>query len=157
MSDAVTMDEERPEIPANCPPPLKSLIQACWHTDPAARPHFKDIASALDNIVIDILLPVRGANEFWKRAFLKNTPNDVVRWEEFAPAFASAYKISVDLRDDKNEKVRAMKAILVPRPDQGPWVWIEGLAELAQYFGPLEKGDVLEKVYNIVSSGYSTY
>lgn len=35
--DAIIGDEERPDIPAECPITLRSLIESCWQTDPTVR------------------------------------------------------------------------------------------------------------------------
>jgi serine/threonine protein kinase len=34
---AVCDEEERPKIPADCPPALRDLIESCWHPDPEKR------------------------------------------------------------------------------------------------------------------------
>jgi hypothetical protein len=39
LIEAVALDEERPEMPDDCPPLLKKLIVSCWQTDPALRYH----------------------------------------------------------------------------------------------------------------------
>merc|ERR1712093_400893 len=38
---AVCDEEERPKIPADCPPALRDLIESCWHPDPEKRPTFQ--------------------------------------------------------------------------------------------------------------------
>ncbi|WOL04614.1 serine/threonine-protein kinase STY46 [Canna indica] len=38
----------RPEIPKDCPQVLKSLMQKCWNNNPAKRPQFAEIISALN-------------------------------------------------------------------------------------------------------------
>ena len=40
----------RPEIPSEAPKRLSELIQACWATDPGARPVFTSITSTLKRI-----------------------------------------------------------------------------------------------------------
>eukprot|EP01029_Cantina_marsupialis_P011190 TRINITY_DN2507_c0_g5_i1.p1 TRINITY_DN2507_c0_g5~~TRINITY_DN2507_c0_g5_i1.p1 ORF type:complete len:1743 (+),score=567.30 TRINITY_DN2507_c0_g5_i1:97-5229(+) len=37
----------RPIIPSDCPPPLRELIQCCWHKDPEKRPTFAEILTLL--------------------------------------------------------------------------------------------------------------
>jgi hypothetical protein len=34
---AVCDEEERPKIPADCPPALRELIESCWHPDSEKR------------------------------------------------------------------------------------------------------------------------
>jgi Protein tyrosine and serine/threonine kinase len=41
---------ERPRVPADCPPPLAQLMQACWQHDPANRPSFEDIVRRLSRL-----------------------------------------------------------------------------------------------------------
>jgi len=40
----------RPEIPANCPPEWKKLIQSCWHQNPDNRPTMEEVFSMLKQI-----------------------------------------------------------------------------------------------------------
>lgn len=37
MMEAVTKKGKRPDIPEDCPPKLKELMQACWNPDPVNR------------------------------------------------------------------------------------------------------------------------
>ncbi|KAH9309310.1 hypothetical protein KI387_037221, partial [Taxus chinensis] len=37
----------RPDIPSDCPPLLKSLMQMCWNSYPLQRPHFSEILNVL--------------------------------------------------------------------------------------------------------------
>jgi serine/threonine protein kinase len=37
----------RPDLPDDCPPPHRQLIEACWHEDPAFRPPFVNILERL--------------------------------------------------------------------------------------------------------------
>ena len=43
----ITMKGTRPEIPGSCPKSLRTLIEACWHTDPKRRPSFHEIVAML--------------------------------------------------------------------------------------------------------------
>ena len=42
------MQNERPPIPASCQPALAQLIKRCWAANPAKRPDFSYIVSALE-------------------------------------------------------------------------------------------------------------
>ena len=42
LEDAV-IDGKRPEIPVHCPGAWSALMQACWSTDPEARPSFNRV------------------------------------------------------------------------------------------------------------------
>jgi hypothetical protein len=45
---SVLNENNRPEIPAWCPQPLRALIRNCVEKDPHARPTFAQILAALD-------------------------------------------------------------------------------------------------------------
>lgn len=45
---AVVDKEVRPPVPANCPRPLKELMEECWATNPDKRPSFYEIVKRLD-------------------------------------------------------------------------------------------------------------
>jgi serine/threonine protein kinase len=54
----VAADEAfRPPLPADLPPQLVALVRACWRHEPAQRPDFAAIVSALDQLLL--LLPPR--------------------------------------------------------------------------------------------------
>ncbi|GBF87615.1 hypothetical protein Rsub_00326 [Raphidocelis subcapitata] len=52
--EAVAQRGLRPLLPADAPEPLAGLVNACWAPDPAARPGFDGIASALGGILASI-------------------------------------------------------------------------------------------------------
>ena len=39
----VGIEQKRPDLPADCPPPLRSLIEKCWDGDPRRRPSCAEI------------------------------------------------------------------------------------------------------------------
>ena len=46
----------RPNIPADCPDEIQSLMEDCWETNPHKRPLFKDVVTRLDEILEYILV-----------------------------------------------------------------------------------------------------
>jgi hypothetical protein len=42
----------RPEIPRDCPPFLRSLMNRCWESSPPKRPQFSEITSILQRQII---------------------------------------------------------------------------------------------------------
>lgn len=42
----------RPDIPSDCPPLLKSLMQRCWSSYPLQRPHFSEILNVLRGLAL---------------------------------------------------------------------------------------------------------
>ncbi len=43
----VSTDKLRPAIPSDTHPDLKSLMERCWHHDPAQRPDFSEITATV--------------------------------------------------------------------------------------------------------------
>jgi serine/threonine protein kinase len=78
---AVCVLGERPPIPSDCPPLLRTLMQECWDADPANRPCFSEICGRMDTVIeecimieferaIDEQVHEPAANAFWKTHFL---------------------------------------------------------------------------------------
>jgi hypothetical protein len=40
----------RPGVPANCPPLLGELMEACWTGNPASRPSFRELTPRLQQL-----------------------------------------------------------------------------------------------------------
>ncbi|KAH9558619.1 hypothetical protein CY35_06G017200 [Sphagnum magellanicum] len=49
-------DGLRPDMPEQCPEQLSTLVQACYHRDPKARPSFPDICVELRHIMCSLML-----------------------------------------------------------------------------------------------------
>ena len=41
---------QRPKIPKQWPDGLRSLLKACWHPDPQARPEFAEVLQRLEEL-----------------------------------------------------------------------------------------------------------
>ena len=50
---AVGVQRERPSIAADCPEPLRALIDACWAHSPAKRPPFSEVLETLQALGLD--------------------------------------------------------------------------------------------------------
>ena len=48
---SVSINEDRPRIPASCPEPLARLIARCWHTDARLRPSCYEISMKLQGMI----------------------------------------------------------------------------------------------------------
>ncbi len=44
---AVAVNDQRPDIPPECPPEYAELMQACWAREPSERPGFSSIVRTL--------------------------------------------------------------------------------------------------------------
>jgi serine/threonine protein kinase len=53
-------ENERPEIPDNCPSALKAVINDCWHTDPKERPTALDVKNRLWRIILAEMKKLNG-------------------------------------------------------------------------------------------------
>jgi serine/threonine protein kinase len=49
-------DGLRPNMPEQCPEQLSTLVQACYHCDPKARPSFPDICVELRHIMCSLMV-----------------------------------------------------------------------------------------------------
>jgi serine/threonine protein kinase len=49
-------DGLRPDMPEQCPEQLSTLVQACYHPDPKARPSFPDICVELRHIMCSLMV-----------------------------------------------------------------------------------------------------
>jgi len=89
---AVTQDHERPIIPSDVKPRLRSLMEECWHKDPAVRPSFKDIVWRLDEIMLDYSIEDSTAHAFWHEHFFApdQTLVERVKWRDFVKALGKA-------------------------------------------------------------------
>jgi serine/threonine protein kinase len=47
------LEGRRPQIPQECPPAFKKLMNKCWHADPLRRPNMEDALARLQFIVGD--------------------------------------------------------------------------------------------------------
>lgn len=84
---AIVEKGERPPIPEGTLPSLKELMENCWHANPVKRPSFAEILKALDNVIVEAVLPDPLAVKLWKSNFLGE---DLVEWGKFVPAFYKA-------------------------------------------------------------------
>ncbi|KPJ67969.1 MAG: hypothetical protein AMJ43_00700 [Coxiella sp. DG_40] len=53
---------ERPQIPEDCPPAFKELIEWCWDQDPTRRPTADEIVKYLNEHMLEIVNYVRGVS-----------------------------------------------------------------------------------------------
>jgi len=138
MLEAVCRNNERPNIPDNCPATLKKLIQKCWSPKPNARPTFEEILhkNMLDKIVIDFTISDEKGRKFWKEHFVEK---ESVTWEEFFKAFCHFFKIT-KIPDPKNPQFRCLHAVLQNEHDRNI-ITIETFSKVCDFFGPLESGE----------------
>lgn len=61
LIEEICYKHTREKIPANCPPTLKQLIEACWQPTPSNRPTFLQIISQLDLCISEIGIPDKEA------------------------------------------------------------------------------------------------
>jgi len=81
---AVCKRGERPPMPADAPPRLAALINACWDGEPAKRPSFKEIIAKLDDVLIDAVIDDADGAAFWRKNFAQRELQPSVAWPQFA-------------------------------------------------------------------------
>jgi hypothetical protein len=87
---AVCLQDERPPIPDDTLPDIRTLLQMCWHKNPEARPSFKQIIE-----MIDALLPSTAINdpegiELWRTHF---SGREWVPFDDFLPIFCRQFNL----------------------------------------------------------------
>ncbi|KAL6080477.1 copper transport protein ctr1 [Balamuthia mandrillaris] len=172
---AIVENEERPSLPTNCPPTLRSLIESCWHPQPDYRPDFDEINNVLDEIIVEAALAHEEASEFWINAFLRqhNVP-----WRKFIQAFytfigeqlptafhneenAHCHSKHSGSHEQRDLTYRCIHSLLVEESTNDvstQMVNIETFANVVQWFGPQlrsselgQRSPFLENVEHILS------
>jgi hypothetical protein len=119
FKEAICIRHVRPEIPADCEPSLRALMESCWHPDPSKRPSFKEIIERLDDVVIDCAIRDENARQFWRiNNFVKKvlvnisffTMKEETLWTEFIEAFVKF--VGVPDNEDKSLNIACLRAIL---------------------------------------------
>ena len=107
---AVADEGERPIIPPDTLPSLKSLIEDLWAHDPNKRPNFEEINKRLDVIILEAGISDPLGCNFWKLNFPEKYVAD---WAEFFPAF---YRfINVDIPLDPEDPLTYPKPSKLPK------------------------------------------
>eukprot|EP01116_Phalansterium_solitarium_P021022 TRINITY_DN6399_c0_g1_i2.p1 TRINITY_DN6399_c0_g1~~TRINITY_DN6399_c0_g1_i2.p1 ORF type:complete len:531 (+),score=104.83 TRINITY_DN6399_c0_g1_i2:286-1878(+) len=134
--EAITKHNERPPIPQDLHPSLKSTMEACWHNDKNKRPAFVDLLPILDAVLVDITIDDTEGNKFWKASFLGK---DKVAWSEFSKAFYKLLKVELNLKDINYLCIK--KVLVEPNSDtviaEAEAVTVERFALVLNCFGPL--------------------
>jgi len=135
----ITKEHERPPIPPDTHPSIKSLMERCWHPEPSKRPTFTEILPILDAVMVDCLIDDVVANKFWKDHFVGH---DHVLWSDFVKAFSNLLNLPPPNPKDLN--FACLKKILTtpnkePNPKDPDVVTLEKFSHIINWFGPLIK------------------
>lgn len=144
---AICKQGERPPIPTNCLPRLRSLIEDCWHANPNKRPNFNVINDCLDEILVEAAIADDEGRQFWKKYFLKK---HTVQWDTFVKAFYEWHGLPLvsESGDDSGQvndqviNVRCFRAIVAQAPGRGEArseVNIQWFGLCLNWFGPLHR------------------
>jgi serine/threonine protein kinase len=145
---AVCQKHERPEIPEDTEPSLRTLIEQCWAPDPNKRPSFKQIISHLDNVIIDVAVKDKIGRHIWQTKFLSR---DDVPWGEFQDALIEALKLPMADPQHKERlelNFKCLKALLAAQPKaqtttkKSECVSLRNWGKILQWFGPIKVPDV---------------
>jgi len=140
MVQAVCQEHKRPVIPANCPPTLKKILEACWDANPENRPSFQDILDDFESIVIEGTLKDKRGIRFWKKYFKEETE---VTWDEFIAKFTKFLG-----KELVNEEMTACLEMLLAKDDE---VTMDSFYRFLQWFGPLNGKETLDTVRSVLS------
>ena len=139
----VVVQENRPEMPAECPQELAALIRKCWSPVPSERPSFNDIieGGVLDEVFVDQLIGEKNkaARKFWKRSFGGRKDlrmPDREPWTQFSKALFTFMSCRANIKIDENIQWQVLKDLLDVKA-HGEMVEIERFNQVLEWFGPL--------------------
>jgi len=92
LVEAITIDNQRPKIPAWFSPSLRAFLENGWSDIPDRRPSFEYILreKKLDSIAIELLLKDALGVDFWKTHFIEQW--DAVPWIDFCAGFKEYFE-----------------------------------------------------------------
>ena len=145
---AVCLNNVRPPLTAVKVDSISTLLQQCWHKDPASRPSFEEIITILDDIMVDCAIKDLEGREFWKSQL---PGKEFVPFDEFLPLFL-AY---TGIPQPDTVQLECMKLLVateyrdnIMKPVEV--VKIEDFGNLLENFGPIklvrQKKDESEEV-----------
>jgi len=140
MVEEVCKAHSRPPIPADCPPGLKALIQACWDEEPSKRPKFSALLSKFDNIMVEGVIRDEHGIKFWKKYYMGK---DEAPWDTFVKNFAEFCGTPLEQED---QKYKCLKDLL----DKNGVVSMEAFHGLLQWFGPFKGADIFDRVTEVL-------
>jgi len=136
FKESITKKNERPPIPSETHPSLKSLMEVCWQADTSKRPSFTQIIPILDSVLVDCLVADIEGNKFWKKNFLGK---DHVDWNEFQSKLSELLRLQPNPKDLNFACLR--KILASPNKDpngKDPDICqLEKFGHLLDWFGPI--------------------
>jgi len=137
---------QRPTIPDNCEPSLKSLIERCWDRNPEIRPSFSEIVDIVKGILVDVAIKDQVARTFWKENFLGEEEVSYSQFEETLYKYIKIPDIDKIEEDDKDVYLLTKKCLkaLFSRASKKQTeteilkVHIENFGKQLLWFGPME-------------------
>jgi len=150
LIEVVVTQEQRPEIPKECPTRLRKLITACWAQDPASRPTFEQIIPQFDQIIVDAIIHDDHGRKIWKKYFMKDKLREVVSWKNFVIALTSFYKERVP-RDPSDTRWKCLKAVVA---DDNEKVSIESFSRVLDWFGPMSGLSILDDIQDLLKKDW---
>lgn len=150
--NAICNLHERPAIPDDCPPRLRTLITNCWAPDQKTRPAFREIVTTLMDVVVDVAISDETGRKIWRDNHLDLKQ---VGWEDFWTAFCNTLKIDKATPSSSAEVSRdCLKAITTYKNYDGAEdedvVRIERFGQVLDWVGPCNE-KMLAKVQELVS------
>eukprot|EP00339_Tiarina_fusa_P004751 CAMPEP_0117019868 /NCGR_PEP_ID=MMETSP0472-20121206/15180_1 /TAXON_ID=693140 ORGANISM="Tiarina fusus, Strain LIS" /NCGR_SAMPLE_ID=MMETSP0472 /ASSEMBLY_ACC=CAM_ASM_000603 /LENGTH=499 /DNA_ID=CAMNT_0004724931 /DNA_START=1 /DNA_END=1500 /DNA_ORIENTATION=- len=146
---AVCDNNFRPEIPRDCLPRIRRLLEDCWQKDPAVRPSFSTIIRRLDEILVDACISDKVGHKLWETSFLGK---DFVLWEDFCEYLG--HSLSVDY-DESDIRWKCLQAVLAQSSSdllaKSKIVNITRFGQVCAWFGPLKQGGSLELFINLTN------
>jgi len=141
---AVCHNHERPVIPDNCEPSLKSLIERCWHANTELRPPFTEIISELDKILVDVAIRDPIGRIFWKSELLNH--DEEIFYSDFEEKlFQFLHVPFTNITQEQKDKIAAYQKCCQAlfsvqsksKTEKVLIVDIEWFGKVLMWFGPL--------------------
>eukprot|EP01090_Pellita_catalonica_P022018 TRINITY_DN8408_c0_g1_i1.p1 TRINITY_DN8408_c0_g1~~TRINITY_DN8408_c0_g1_i1.p1 ORF type:complete len:803 (-),score=137.90 TRINITY_DN8408_c0_g1_i1:35-2395(-) len=135
LIEAITLDIERPALPADTPAGLKALLTRCWDNDPAIRPTFESIIDdrSIEKIIIEYEIKDPRGAKLWQSQFLDKF---YMYWDDFWKGFSAEFNC---LFSDTDAKVKVFQELVVDKATKR--VTMRTLNECLAFFGPLKDGN----------------
>jgi len=145
--DAVCDRAERPKLPDDMHPSLKSILEECWAAKAESRPSFESIIDKLNNAMVEATISNDTvAAAMWK----KNWHGEIqTTWPKFSTVLYKELGEALVRDRERNINYKCIQKILSEGPQE--LVTLERFGLFLKWFGPLNgKVSIFDRVRNLL-------